>query len=253
MTPAKKASTITAFVLLWLVMLISYSHAIVITPPAGAAGAAGATGPAGPAPTGGTGQIVGYSAANTVEAQTIGGDLGSCTRSGAGTLQCRVNQVTDTYPNSATGTTLNKLAILTSAGTAQIAGLGATQGVLGICIANCSTSGSATIQLVGPASCVFTGSFTAGDYAQVDATTTGNCLDGGAAIPTSGGEFLGQIKASGSGTGVVNLIGPDASSAGSASISSPTELGDETFYAANSQHSNPVPHVIHGGLLSTGL
>jgi hypothetical protein len=57
----------------------------------GGAGPAGATGPAGPAPTGSPPQIVGYSAANTSEAQTISGNGADCatitpTRLGANSL-----------------------------------------------------------------------------------------------------------------------------------------------------------------------
>lgn len=69
--------------LLTLIFLLAFSSAvhaqfIPLGGGAGATGPTGPTGPAGPAPTGNAPQIVGYSAANTVEAETLSGG-GDCT------------------------------------------------------------------------------------------------------------------------------------------------------------------------------
>lgn len=64
--------------------LAAPANAQLIGPPVagtGATGPTGPTGPAGPAPTGNAPQIVGYSAANTVEAETLSG--GTLSRTGA--------------------------------------------------------------------------------------------------------------------------------------------------------------------------
>jgi hypothetical protein len=58
----------------------------------GATGATGATGPAGPAPTGNAPQVVGYSAANTAEAETITGDF-TLTRAGANSYTAAIGNV----------------------------------------------------------------------------------------------------------------------------------------------------------------
>src|SRR5439155_4624883 len=92
-------------------------------------------------------------------------------------------------------------------------------GVQGICIAGCGTSNAATIQIVGPASCVFDGAITAGDYAQISASIDGDCTDSGPTPPSAGGEYVGNIasvSSGGPGTYKVNLTGPN--SAASTSI-----------------------------------
>lgn len=77
------------FALIFALALATPAWAQLIGPPVagtGATGPTGPTGPAGPAPTGNAPQIVGYSAANTVEAETLsgGGDCGTATLARAG-------------------------------------------------------------------------------------------------------------------------------------------------------------------------
>ncbi len=107
-----KKYLITIFALLFLCVP---THAQQIGPPStGPAGATGATGPAGPAPTGNAPQIVGYSAANTVEAETVSGagDCGTVTfsRTGANaytmTTTC-LNSNGNAFTSAAFGSALN--------------------------------------------------------------------------------------------------------------------------------------------------
>lgn len=89
-------------------------------------------------------------------------------------------------PNeSGTGTTLNKLVKLTSAGTAIIAATTDTAGVIGVCSAGCGTTGSATVLMIGEHSCVFDSATTANNFVTIDTSTTGNCMDAGSADPAA--------------------------------------------------------------------
>src|SRR5689334_4728173 len=89
--------------------------------------------------------------------------------------------------NANPGTKANKLAKLSgSPAAATNAAVSDTGGVIGICVAGCGNSGSATIKVGGPASCSFDGSTTAGDYVQISSKVAGDCHDVGATYPTSG-------------------------------------------------------------------
>jgi hypothetical protein len=154
--------------------------------------------------------------------------------------------------NSASGTAPNNLVTITSSNQAQTLAVGATQGLQGICIGGCTNTGSATIQILGIALCQFTGGVTSGDYAQVDGSVAGNCVDGGSSYPTSGGEVVGTVwSPTTAGPGVYNvlLLGPDVASTGGGGgvggINSPVEAGNETYYASTAKTLSPVAHTIH--------
>lgn len=92
-----------------------------------------------------------------------------------------------------TGTTVNTLAKLTGApSTAVITATTDTGGAVGVVTGGAGTTGSATIQIAGIVSCVFSGGTTAGDYVGISAATAGNCLDAGASYPSSG-QVLGRV------------------------------------------------------------
>jgi hypothetical protein len=101
-----------------------------------------------------------------------------------------------------TGTTTNTLTKLTGApSTAIKAATTDTGGVVGICTSGCSTSGSATIQIVASVTCAFDSSGnSAGHYVQISSATAGDCTDAGATYPTSG-QVIGRSLSTNVGAG----------------------------------------------------
>jgi hypothetical protein len=103
------------------------------------------------------------------------------------------------------GTTLNTLTKLTGApSTARATAITDTGGSVGITVAGAGTSGSATIQQGGTASCVFDGATTAGDYVQISATVAGDCHDIGAGYPGTG-QAIGRVLTTNGGGGTYSL------------------------------------------------
>ncbi|HEX8817581.1 MAG TPA: hypothetical protein VF753_18970 [Terriglobales bacterium] len=94
--------------------------------------------------------------------------------------------------DTTTGTTLNKLAKLTSAGAAISTATSDTSGAIGVVIAGAGTTFNAEIVSNGFATCIFDGATTTGDYVQISGTTAGDCHDAGAIYPTSG-QVLGRV------------------------------------------------------------
>jgi hypothetical protein len=87
-------------------------------------------------------------------------------------------------PNDAsTGTTVNKLAKLTSAGKAIIGSTTDTAGILGIVISTTATTGNAEIVYAGQAVCAFDGTATDGDFVIPSTSAAGKCHDSGTASP----------------------------------------------------------------------
>ena len=135
-------------------------------------------------------------------------------------------ELSNLFPNAGTtGTTLNKLAKLTGAGTVVIAGAGDTGGVLGICTGNtstgasaCGTSGSSEIAIQGTFSCVFDGSTTADDYVTISSSVAGDCHDFGATYPV-GQQVLGRVLVTAAaGTRSMVLFGPEFNSSGAKTV-----------------------------------
>jgi hypothetical protein len=115
-------------------------------------------------------------------------------------------------PNAgSTGTTLNKLAKLTGTGTAVLAAITDTNGIIGICANNCTTTGNASIARFGLQACVFDGATTANDYVQISSTVAGDCHDTGATTYPSSGQVIGRILSTngGGGTFVILMAGPE--------------------------------------------
>lgn len=110
-----------------------------------------------------------------------------------------------------TGTIVNRLAKLTGApSTAIVTATSDTQDAIGIVNAGAGTTGSATITILGQASCDFDGATTAGNYFVISAITAGMCHDAGSTFPTSGATY-GRVLSTnvGAGTYVVELMTPD--------------------------------------------
>src|SRR5438093_2044244 len=113
---------------------------------------------------------------------------------------------TEVTNDTTTGTTVNKLAKLTGAPSkAIITATTDTAGAFGIVVGGAGTSGNAQIARLGTASCVFDGATTAGDYVQIS-TTAGDCHDGGATFPTSGGQVLGQVLSTNASGGTYAMV-----------------------------------------------
>lgn len=143
----------------------------------------------------------------------FGGDAGMTYYEAADTI---VTIYGVTVPNSgSTGTTANKLVKINSSGEAVIVGTSDTDDAIGICTANCGTTGSAIIATIGTVNCDFDSATTAGNYVGIDTSTAGDCVDLGASMPTTGVSVIGRVlSTNGSGgTYAINLNTPDVASA----------------------------------------
>jgi hypothetical protein len=104
-----------------------------------------------------------------------------------------------------TGTTIHTLTKLTGApSTAVIAAATDTSGIVGITASASATTGNATIQINGAATCVFSGGTTAGHYVQISSATAGNCADAGATYPTSG-QVIGRVLSTNASAGTYSI------------------------------------------------
>lgn len=100
-----------------------------------------------------------------------------------------------------TGTTLYTLTKINSSGNAVIAATADSNGVRGVCVGGCGTSGSAQIATNGTAALLLDGSGTAGDFVQISSTTGGYGHDTGASTCPSSGQTIGKVIASGGPSG----------------------------------------------------
>lgn len=111
---------------------------------------------------------------------------------------------------ASTGTTASRLVKLTGApSTAVIAGTADTTGIVGVCIAGCGTTGSATVQQYGQVTCDFDAATTAGGYVIPSTTTAGKCHDAGTTLPTV--QVIGVVPSTNGSAGAysVTLLGPN--------------------------------------------
>lgn len=114
--------------------------------------------------------------------------------------------VTITLANaSSTGTTTNKLAKVNTDGTAVIVATTDTTGAIGPVVSGAGTTGSAVIQVIGSASCVFDGATTAGDYVGISSGTAGDCTDVGSTFPSLV-SVLGVVTSTNGGAGTYTVI-----------------------------------------------
>jgi hypothetical protein len=140
------------------------------------------------------------------------GDLsGDCTTSGTLVVTCTGGGGFVKIKNeSVTGTVLNKFAAYNGDGTAILPGVSSNlASIIGICTANCGTTGDATITVQGDSiPCVFDGATTANDLV-VQSVTTGDCHDAGsstlgASIATHYGA-IGSVLTTNGGAGTYNI------------------------------------------------
>ena len=112
--------------------------------------------------------------------------------------------------NDTTGTIINGLAVLTSAGCAGASTSALTSGAIGVVIANAGTSGVVTLAREGSTYCSFDGSATVvGDYVVPSSTASSGlyplCHDAGATRP-SGTQILGRVLQASSGSATVQMF-----------------------------------------------
>jgi hypothetical protein len=124
--------------------------------------------------------------------------------------------------DTGTGTIVNGLAVLSSAGCAIKPSSALTSGAIGVVIANAGTTGVATLARVGSAYCSFDGSATVvGDYVVPSGTASSTfyplCHDAGSTRPT-GTQILGRVLQASSGSTTVQMFldmpGSNVSSSG---------------------------------------
>ena len=118
----------------------------------------------------------------------------------------------DSFTNDgSTGTGTHQLVTLSSAGNAILPTTSTTTGILGICIANCGTTGSAIVQQIGQTTCTFSNSTTRGNYAVISSSVAGDCMDAGVSLPAyAGWQLVGKILATSSpGNVAIELLAPE--------------------------------------------
>lgn len=104
-----------------------------------------------------------------------------------------ITGLTQTYPNSASGTSANLLAKLVGAPSTVITTLLTDiRDVVGICSSGCGTTGNAVVAVLGATNCTFDGGTTSGDYITISSTVAGNCHDFGSTIPY-GVQVIGRV------------------------------------------------------------
>ena len=125
--------------------------------------------------------------------------------------------LTEIVNAGATGTTVNKLAKLSS-GAAVIAGTSDTDGVVGVVVGGAGTTGNAQIAVNGQASCVFENAATAGHFVTIGTTAAGDCRDAGASRSTTS-QTIGRVLTTGSaGTAQTVALGLSPMSSGGGTI-----------------------------------
>jgi len=154
-----------------------------------------------------TDTLVGRATTDTLSNKTLTTPLFNGTNcgitNGPGIYVCIANA----NPTGTTTSTLTTLINTTSQAT--IATNTTTTGIIGICVAACGSSGTATIEQAGTLPCIFDGATTANHYISPSSTVGGDCHDAGPA-PATGVQVIGQVLTTngGAGTYQINLFPP---------------------------------------------
>jgi hypothetical protein len=153
----------------------------------------------------GSGSVV-LATSPTLTTPSFSGDIGSNLGLGSSSLLTTITN------DTVTGTTANLLTKLSSSAPSKviITGTGDTSGIVGVCLVNCGTSGSAGVAIHGQAGCTADNSITAGDYIVEGTTTAGRCKSVGAA-PVTSNQIIGRslTTTSAAATATIMLFGQD--------------------------------------------
>lgn len=157
--------------------------------------------------------------------------------------------------DTTTGTTLNKLAKVSTAGKALRTATADVDGSIGIVIGGAATSGSSQIAYAGEASCIFDGATTAGDFVSISSTTVGDCHDAGSARPTAA-QTIGRVLSTNASGGTFAIsIGLDfvnTAGGGSGTVNAGTS-GQLAYYASSTAAVSGNANMnISGGALTLG-
>jgi hypothetical protein len=136
--------------------------------------------------------------------------------------------------DTTTGTAVNKLAKLTSAGRAIIAATADTDGMIGVVLSGAGTTGSVQIATDGVVTCAFDGTATTGDYVQISGSVAGDCKDTGSSSRPTSGQVIGRVVIGGSGAASYTIamqVGAPQSS-GTGTVTSVTCFGTTNDNAA---------------------
>lgn len=157
--------------------------------------------------------------------------------------------------NSGTGTTIHQWAISSgSPPQASVATTATTSGVLGICIAGCGNTGTATIQQSGTTTCVFDGGVTSNDYVQLSTTTGGDCHDAGATQPGGSLTIGSIIDTSNASPGTYKIqvgLPTDSVGSGGGGVNTALQIGDDTAYTGAKNAVSGITASIHAGTGTT--
>ena len=151
--------------------------------------------------------------------------------------------------NTTTGPVTSEL--VTSTGvpsTATVAPASTTNGIQGVCVSNCTNSGSSKIQILGLVNCVFDNASTAGHFVTISTSLAGECHDAGATQPT-GVPTVGIVQVTNASAGTNQIqIGPPMSSlnAGGVGVNSGV-AGNPTFYASSGAVVSGIGGIVHCG------
>src|ERR1051326_2630582 len=138
--------------------------------------------------------------------------------------------------DTTTGTTANLLVKLSASAPSKaiITGTGDTSGIVGICLVNCGTTGSAGIAVHGQAGCTADNSITAGDYIVEGTTTAGRCKSIGSA-PVTANQIIGRSQtttAAGS-TATIMVFGQDIPDTASSTNFADAEIPSGSINGSN--------------------
>ena len=107
--------------------------------------------------------------------------------------------------DSVSGTVQNRFVVLNSSGKGALAGTTASGRIIGVCVADCGSTGNARVATRGQVLLQFDGSTTAGNYVKVSTTTAGKAMDAGTSRPTSG-QILGYVLSTNTSAGTYSVI-----------------------------------------------
>lgn len=158
--------------------------------------------------TGGTDTALCFDDGGVINCNDAGGTFNKTTdriRAAGGVNASAGGYIVEIANDGSTGTVANKLVTLTATGAAIRTSTTDTDGIVGVCVDSCGTTGSAKVLLVGKASCDFDSATTADHFVGNDGSTNGDCTDLGATI-TGTAAVVGQVMTTNGGAGTYDVL-----------------------------------------------